>query len=343
MADALANAPAVKDEVGPGTRRAAAVMVGLGPEVAGGLFRLMSENEVRQIARGAKELRNAGPGVVTDALQEFIDSLDGLAGETVAGEHLLRDAATRALGDDLVRRAFDGISPPTPDEVLGPVSHADPESLAMVLAREQPQTIALVLSALGTEKAGAVLAFLPVGIRPSVLRRMALVESVAPEVLKEVGEALAQELKAIVAGGMRKVDGKGVAVELLRQVPSQQQGEVVEQIEREDPDLAGELRTRLFTFEDLSNLLDRDIQTLIKEIDLNQLSVALKGASPGVKDKFFKNMSTRAAQMLADDMQAAGPVRLAIVEKAQADLVLVALDLAQKDRITIVRPADKMI
>jgi len=332
-----------REEIGPGTKRAAAVMLGLGPEIAGTLFRLMNESEVRNIAKGAKELRNAPPSVITDALQKFIEAMEGVGGEVIAGEEVLRNAAARALGDDVVRRAFDGVTPPSPDEVLGPVARADPEALAMVLSREQPQTVALVLSALGTEKAGIVMNFLPPQMRPSVLRRMATVESVSPEVLKEVGDALAGELRAIVAGGMRKVDGKSVAVELLRRVPSSQQTDVVEQIEKEDPNLAVELRQRLFTFEDLANLLDRDIQTLIKEVDLNQLSIALKGATPAVKDKFFKNMSTRAAQMLADDMQAAGPIRLSVVEKAQADLVMTALDLAQKDRITIVRPADKMV
>ncbi len=341
MADSSKGSPG--EEVSSGTRRAAAVMLGLGPEVAGQLFRLMTENEVRLIATGAKALKSSPPSAITDALEQFIASLERVGGEAAAGESLLRDAAARALGDDFVKRAFDGIAPPAPDEVLGPVARADPEALAMVLSREQPQTVALVLSALGAEKAGAVLQFIPSANRPAILKRMASVESVAPEVLKEVGEALAIELRAVVAGGMRKVDGKGVAIELLRQVTSAQQGEVVEFIEAEDPELATELRTKLFTFEDLVNLLDRDVQTLIKETDLNILSVALKGAAQPIKDKFFKNMSTRAAQMLADDMQAAGPVRLSVVEKAQADLVQVALDLAAKDRITIVRPADKMV
>jgi flagellar motor switch protein FliG len=303
----------------------------------------MSEAEVRQIAKGARELRGAAPEVVTEAIEQFLDAMERVGGEAAAGESLLREAAARALSDDVVRRAFDGVAPPPADEVLGPVTRADPESLAMVLSREQPQTVALVLGALGAEKAASVVAFLPPPMRAGVLRRMAAVESVAPEVLKEVGEALSAELRAIVAGGMRRVDGKGVAVELLRRVPGPQQTEVVDQIEKEDPTLAIELRQKLFTFEDLATLLDRDVQALIKEFDLNKLSLALKGASPQVRDKFFKNMSTRAAEMLADDMQAMGPVRLSVVEAAQADLVRVTLDLAQKERITIVRAGDRMV
>lgn len=331
------------ENIGSGTRRAAAVMLGLGPELAATLFRLMSENEVRQIAKGARELRGAAPEVVTEAIESFLDSMERVGGEAAAGESLLREAASRALSDEVVRRAFDGVAPPPAEEVLGPVTRADPESLAMVLSRESAQTIALVLSALGAEKATSVLAYLPVAIRPGVLRRMTTVESVAPEVLREVGEALQAELRAIVAGGMRRVDGRSVAVELLRRVPGKQQTEVVDEIEKDDPALALELRQKLFTFDDLTSLLDRDIQALIKEFDLNKLSIALKGASPAVKEKFFKNMSTRAAEMLADDMQAMGPVRLSVVEAAQADLVRVTLDLAQKERITIVQAGDRMV
>jgi flagellar motor switch protein FliG len=304
----------------------------------------MNEAEVRDIARGAKELRQESPQSVAQALKAFVEAMEKVGGDMASGEDLLRDAASRALGNDAGQRAFDGVVPaPPPDEFLGAIARADSESVAMVLMREQPQTVALVLSALGTEKAAAVMEHLPEAQRSSVLRRMATVESVAPEMLKEVGEALTIELRAIAAGGIRKVDGKTVAVELLRRQAAQQQGEVVSQIERDDPALAAELRSKLFTFEDLGSFSDRDVQTLLKEVQMDRLGLALKGASPAVKNRILKNMSTRAAEMLADDLAAMGPVRLNIVEKAQAEVTQVAQELAVKGRITIVRPADKMV
>jgi flagellar motor switch protein FliG len=175
------------------------------------------------------------------------------------------------------------------------------------------------------------------------LRRLATLDMVAPEVLREVAMALSSDLAASVSVGAKRVDGKGAAVALLRRCAASQQSEVMTEIEKEDPDLAAELRTKLFTFEDLANLSDRDVQTMIREVDMNQLGIALKGATEAVKDKILKNMSGRAAQMLADDIGAMGPVKLSAVEGAQAELVKVAFSLAEQGRITIVGPADKML
>lgn len=329
---------------GRGARQVAAVLLGLGPEVASELFRLLDEDEVRQVAEGARALKKGSANEVPEALKAFIASMEKVGAEAGAGDELLREIAAHALGNDVARRAFDGeLPPPPPDEVLGPIANADPEALAMVLAREQPQTIALVLSALDPERSVEVMDHLPDRLRPGVLRRMATVESVAPEVLREVGQALAQELKAVVAGGMRKLDGKAAALEILRRRPSQEQNDVMASIEEDDPDLADELRTRLFTFGDLIGLADRDIQSLIKELDLSRLGVALKGASPELKDKFIQNMSQRAGQMLAEDLEIMGPVRLSTVEEAQAEVVRLALELSDQGTITVVRPADKML
>jgi flagellar motor switch protein FliG len=248
------------------------------------------------------------------------------------------------LGVDIVRRAFDGVAPPpATDEVLGPVATADPEALAMVLAREQPQTVALVLGAMEASRAGSVLKLIPEAQRPQILRRLATLETVAPEVLREVGYALAGELRAAVSTGMRRFDGKGAAVELLRRTAAAQQTEAVQEIEKDDPELAAELRTKLFTFQDLVNLSDRDIQAFLREVDTSRLGVALKGAAVNVKDKILKNMSSRAAQMLADDIGNMGPVKLADVEMAQGELVKIAFTLAEQGRITVVGPADKMV
>jgi flagellar motor switch protein FliG len=331
-------------EAGPGARRAAAVLLGLGPEVAGPVFRLMGENELRLIALGSKSMKKAGGQNVPDAVRQFVEAMGGSGVEAAAGDDLLREFATKALGNDLARRAFDGVAPPPPpDEVLGPIAQADPESLAMILSREQPQTVALVLSAIDAERAAEVMNNMPEKNRSAIVRRMATIESVAPEVLREVGAALAAELRALVAGGMRKVDGKQAALEILRRSTGAQQAEIVADIEKTDAELAGNLRTKLFTFDDLGSLSDRDLQAVLKEADSSRLTVALKGATQTLRERFMKNMSSRAAQLLADDLAAMGAVKLALVEKAQAEIAAVALSLAERERITIVRLGDKML
>lgn len=353
MADGAAVSPkqaaAAAEAVNPGpppasTVRAAAVLLSLGPDVATQVFKLLDEEEVRCVAAGARELKHAGSGVVLDALKTFVEGMEGLTGDLVAGDEVLREFAENALGVDLARRAFEGsIALPPADEVLGPITEADPEALAMVLAREQPQTVALVLSAMMPERAASVMAHMPEQSRPAIVRRMATVESVAPEVLREVRSALTVELQSVVAEGMRRVDGKGAALEVLRRASAAQQAEVLESIEKDDPNLAAELRAKLFTFDDLTRLTDRDIQTLLKDADPNQLPLALKGASEELRNRLFKNMSSRAAEMLADDVAAMGPVKLSIVEQAQQAMTRLAMELAEKGKITIIRATDKLV
>jgi flagellar motor switch protein FliG len=329
---------------GPGARRVAALMLALGQEMAAELFKNLGEMEVRQIALGAKELKKAGPDVINESLQTFVDSMNDAGVDALAGDEVLRKVVTAVLGPETVKRTFDA-QPPShvPEELLGPVADADAESLAMVLAREQPQTIALVLSSLTPERAALVMDRLPIALRPQVVRRMAVVEAVAPEVLREVRLALTSELQSLVAEGMRRVDGRSAALEILRRSPAAQQTEILANIEKDDPQLSNDLRSKLFTFEDLTRLSDRDLQTLMKDLDMKQVTVALKGGSPEVKDKFLRNMSSRAAELLEDDLSAMGPVKLSEVEAAQSEIAKVAIEAAEKGRITIVRPTDKML
>jgi flagellar motor switch protein FliG len=337
------TAMANDSEVGIGAQRAAAVLLGLGADVAANIFRLLDETAVRQIALGARELRKT-PASVPAALTAFVQAMDSVGGDAAAGDGLLREVAARALGQDAARRAFDGVAQaPIQDEHLGVVSTADPEALATILVREQPQTAALVLGSLDVSRAGLVLKHIPEHQRPQILKRLATLESVDPDVLREVAAALSHELSESISLGTKRVEGKAAAAQLLRRCPAAQQTEVVAEIEKDDPELAADLRARLFTFEDLANLADRDMQTLIREIDMGQLAIALKGAIPAIKDKLMKNMSGRAAQMLSDDIAAMGPVKVAAVEAAQTELVKVAFGLAEQGRIAIVGPADKMV
>ncbi len=346
MPDASAAAPASASvpEGGPGSKRAAAVLLGVGAEAAGHVFRQFGEGELRLVAMGAKGLRRSPPSSVPDALVAFVQAMESPGAAALGGHDVLRDVAARALGDAAARRAFDGVSsPPPPDEALGPVSQADPESLAMVLAHEQAQTVALVISSLDPRRAAAVVEKLPERHRPDILRRMATIDAVSPEVLREIGQALSAELKALVAGGMRRVDGKAIALDILRRCSAQQQSEVIAEIEKDSQPLAAELRGKLFTFEDLKGLADRDLQALLREIETSRLAIALKGATPEVKQKFMSNLSTRAAQMLEDDLAAMGPVKLSTVETAQAEIAKLALEAAQQGRITIVGPTEAML
>lgn len=329
--------------VSVGARRAASILVAIGGESARDMFRQLGEVEIRRIAQAARGLGRASVTEVESALDTFIDALEGLDADLKAGDAVLRQVAASALGEDVARRAFDVVAPAPVDEALGSVTQADPETLAMVLGREQPQTVALVLGVLDPDRAAEVLDYLPEDGRPEILRRMATVEAVSPEVLREVGAALAGELQSAMAGGLRRVEGRVTALALLRRSSRDHQEEVLRAIEQDDPELAGELRAKLFTFEDLLNLTDRDIQLLLKDVDSKNLVVALKGATPSILDKLLRNMSSRAAELVQDDLSAMGPTRLDVVEQAQNVVVQIALRLAEQGKITIVRPSDRLV
>jgi flagellar motor switch protein FliG len=340
----MAESVLAEFQAGPGAQKAAAVLLGLGPDVAAQIFKTLDEDVVERIAAGARDLRR-DPSIVPAALDAFVSAMTSLTADAYGADGFLREATARAMGLDVAKRIFDIPSEPeTPvTETFIQLGEADPEALAMLLSRELPQTAAVVLGIMERQRALAVLKHIPVEARPQIVRRLAMLESVAPEVLREVGQGLTQELSASVPANTQRLDGRAVAVELLRAVPAAQQSDVVGEIEKDDPELAASLRGKLFTFGDLMNLTDRDMQTLIREIDMTQLSTALKGAPDAIKVRFTKNMSSRAGQMLEDEIEAMGPVKLAAVEAAQTELVKVAFGLAEQGRITIVNPNDKMV
>jgi flagellar motor switch protein FliG len=325
----------------PGVR-AAAVLLALGRDAGTAVLKLLSEPDLRKLAQAAKNL-GQNQGVLRPALQDFLAAMDNPThGQVAPGT--LRSWAVGSLDPELISSAFDELPARAPvDEILGPISAADPETLAMVLAREHAQTIALVLSTMPSQRSSEVMQRLPPALHAEVIQRMAKVEAISPELLREVGLVLASEVRAAASGGMRKVEGRANALEILRNKPSAEQGELVKQIEQSDGELAADLRSKLFTFEDIIHLPDRDIQALLKEFDTKVLMVALKGASPEVSAKVLKNMSSRAADMVRDDLAAMGPVRLADVDQAQAQLVVVVTKLATEGRIRIIGPADKMV
>jgi len=329
---------------GPGSQRAAAVLLGLGPEAAAQIFKSLDETTVRMIALGVRSLRKV-PTVIPVALSSFVRTMTGLDADAIVGDSLLREAASKALGQEVARRVFEDLPAPSvaAEEGLSSIANADPEALALLLSREQPQTAAVVLGTVDHNHALAVLKHIPQTQRPAIFRRLANLETVVPEVLQDVGQALSQDLSAAVPANSRKLEGRSIAVNLLRSVPATEQSEVVGEIEKDDPELGALLRSRLFTFDDLVHLTDRDLQTLIREIDMTQLTVALKGAAAQIKDRFLKNMSTRAGQMLEDEISAMGPVKLAAVEAAQAELVKIAFGLAEQGRISIVNPTERMV
>lgn len=327
-----------------GAINVAAVLLALGPDVASPLIDGLDEEQMRLIARGAATLRTAPGGVLNDALQTFVKAMRSEESELAGANTMLQNLLASQMGSELARRVFAENFVPTsePDERMV-LQGVEPQDLALLLARENLQTRALILSVLPPEQASAVLGFMPEDDRAQVLSRMGRLDSVSPEILDELISAIAGEAKSIATRKRMPLDGELQAVEMLKRLEGNARAEAIAELERQDPELAAKIRGKLFAFEDLHKLTDKDIQQLLKEVDTKNLVVALKGATDAVKNKLLGNVSERVRLMILDDLEVMGPVRLSVVEQAQADLVKVVLSLAEEGQITIPDGTEEMV
>jgi len=212
----------------------------------------------------------------------------------------------------------------------------DIKVLASLLAKEHPQTIAVVLSQLSPMRAADVLQYLPENIAVEVTKRLATLENISPEFLGELIENLAEEIRGIgLSGFSQKTNGLVLAAEVLNLLDKKITDKILNKIEQEDKYLAERIKDKMFVFEDIEKLGNRDIVEILKAVNKNTLMVALKGASDAIKGKFFSNMSNKAATIMKEDMEAMGPVRVSEVEKAQKEIIAVIKKLADEGKIDL--------
>jgi flagellar motor switch protein FliG len=221
------------------------------------------------------------------------------------------------------------------------VRHTDPQQLLSFIQNEHPQTIALILSYLSPEQSALVLGGLPPSSQWDVARRIAKMDRITPEVLREVERVLERKLSTVMGQDFTIAGGIDAVVNLINRVDRGTERNIIEALEEQDPELAEEIKKRLFMFDDIGGMDDRSLQRVLREIDLKDLGLALKGASEDLRQKFFKNMSKRAADMLKEDMEFMGPVRVRMVEEAQQKIVNVVRSLEEAGEIVIARSGEE--
>ena len=319
-----------------GSRKAAILLLAVGDEVAREIFKRLSEEEMRRLGQAAARLREIEAKEVVEVLEEFRETFGGGFIPALGADGVFRVMVERALGGD---RARDLLTPARHEEPFAFCAQIEPGTLAMVLGREHPQTVAIVLSALKAEVSAQVLEKLGAQVSAQVVFRMAHLGSVNPEVIADISATLREEFEAMGAFRRRgeSIKGQDIAVEILKKLPQQETDEVLLQIEATDTGFAQSLRGKLFIFEDLAALDPRTMQRLLREVDSKLLSVALKGAEARIQETFFGAMSSRASEMLRDDMEAGGPMRLADVEAAQQEILEVAMRLEAEGVILLPR------
>lgn len=320
-----------------GRQKAAVLLISLGPEKSAQLFSHLSDDEIEELTLEIANMRKVDPSEKEGILEEFYQVC--LAQEFVSegGIGYAKEVLEKAMGS---QKALEIINKLTASLQVRPfdfVRKADASQLLNFIQNEHPQTLALILSYLNPGQASSILAALPQDKQADVAQRIALMESTSPEVIKEVELVLERKLSSMVTQDYAATGGIQAIVDILNSVDRGTEKFIMETLEIQNADLAEEIRKRMFVFEDIINLDSVSIQRFIREIDNNDLSVACKGATEEVRDVIFSNMSKRMAEMLKEDMEFMGPVRLRDVEEAQQKIVNVIRKLEEAGEIIIAR------
>jgi flagellar motor switch protein FliG len=324
-----------------GRQKAAIFLVSLGSEVSSEIFKHLREDEIEQLTFEIARLDRIEPEDRDKVLQEFQEMM--MAQEFIqnGGIDYARDVLERALG---TQKAIDIVNRLTSSLQVRPfdfIRRTDPSHLLNFIQGEHPQTIALILAYLDSQKAALILGGLPHQIQADVAKRIAQMDRTSPDVLREVERVLERKLSTLASEDFTSAGGIDSIVEVLNNVDRGTEKIIIEALEEEDPELAEEIKKRMFVFEDIVLLDDRSIQKVLREVDTQDLAKALKGVDADVQEKIYRNMSKRASALLREDMDFMGPIRLRDVEESQQKIVNIIRKLEESGDIIVARAGEE--
>ena len=322
-----------------GVQKIAVLLLAMGDKFTADVFKRLDKQEIALISHAIVELEPVPKDMVESVLQEFHESLvegvDMVSGGTDAVKRLL----AKNLDPETAKYVMDSLSldsGPMPFRELESVS---PRLLSQILRNEHPQTLALILGHMQSDQAAGLLSNLPAGARAEVLMRLARLEAVPEDMVLEVDKVLQSQLIAMGGKEGKKVGGVQSVAEILNSVDRATEEEVLSEIEETSAQMAEDIRNLMFVFEDCKELDDRSVRELLKEISNEDLMMALRGSTDDLKDKFFKNMSERAANMIREELEYMGPTKLSDVEAAQQGIVRSVRRLEAEGKVTVSRGA----
>lgn len=323
-----------------GRQKAAIFLVTLGSDVSAEIFKHLREDEIEQLTFEIARIEIVEPEDRDKVLMEFQELMMAKDFISTGGIDYAKDLLEKAVGG---QRATEIINKLTSSLQVRPfdfIRRTDPAHLLNFIQGEHPQTIALILAYLDANKSSNILSQLPHEIQSEVAKRIAIMDRTSPEVLREVERVLEKKLSTLASEDYTAAGGIETIVEVLNLVDRSTERTILETLEEEDPDLAEEIKKRMFVFEDIVLLGDKDIQKVLREVDSTELAKALKGVNSEVQDKIFRNMSKRASAVLKEDMDFMGPIRLKDVEESQQKIVSIIRKLEDAGDITIARAGE---
>ena len=334
----IENAEEESNEI-PLMQKVAIVMVALGEDTSGEVLKHLDDYEIEDITQAIAGLKSIAPELIDTALVDFEQHL--MAGEWISqgGIDFARSALERAVGPRKAQEILDRVSNKVSSGFYM-LKDVAPEQIAPFISHEHPQTVALILSQLETVQASGILAQLPERLQSDVAFRLATMEgNVTPRAIKQVEESLAASLRDIL-GGNQDVGGPKAVADILNLTGSSVEKNVLDHMDAEDSEVAESVRNLMFVFEDINKISERDMQTLMKDIETKDLVPALKTASDELKEKFLNSVSERNREMIKEEMEIAGPMRQSEVEEVQMKIVQQVRQLEEQGQITILRGDD---
>ena len=321
----------------PGLQKAAILMVLLGEEAASNIYRNLSEADVQRLTQRIAELERVKPEAALSVLEEYHQLILTQSYLAEGGPEYAQKLLVKAFGENGAKQLLDQVSKAMEMSVgqLESLQKVDPQQLAKFLETEHPQTIALILAHLHARQASALLLRLPEEIRAETIKRLAQLRQFSPEVAQKVSLSLHKRLESLGEQSRRAYAGIKGAADLLNQLDPNASKSILESIEQEDPKMALGIRNLMFTFEDLLGVPETGIRELLGQLDKKTLAMALRGASEELKNLIFKSMSTRAVDMLKEDMEVLGPVRTKDVHQAQHEIVEMARKLEAEGKLVL--------
>jgi len=327
----MASKPAELD----GTQRAAILLMSLGEQDAANLLKQLDAKDVQKLGMAMAELKEVSRDQMTSVLETFIGVVDGKADMASGSQEYVRRVLTQAVGKQKTELLLDRVSTGQTGQGIEALKWMEAKAVAQIISGEHPQIAAIVLSHLEPEQSAAILPLLTEEMRTEVLMRIASLNEVPQSALTELDQLVEKQANATSPVPLRKIGGARSVANILNAMEKEKSGEELGKIEKADTEMHGQIKDLLFIFDNLLDVDDRGIQALLREVGSDTLAVALRGAEPDVQDKILKNMSKRAAEILKDDMEARGPVKLADVEAAQKEIVVIAQRLAEEGTITL--------
>lgn len=327
-----------------GKQKAAILLVSLGNELAAEVFKHLKDEEIEQLTLEIAKLHKVDAATKDRVFEEFNQMMVAQKYISQGGINFAKEILEKALGENKALEIIKKLTSSLQVKPFDFIQRTEPAQILNFISNEHPQTIALIISYLPPQKAGQIISELPPEKQAEIAKRIALMDRTSPEMIREVERVLERKLSSVMGQDYTSTGGVDALVEILNNVDRGTEKTITEALEAQEPELAEEVKKRMFVFEDIILLDDKGIQMVLREVDMKELGLALKGSSDEVKEKIFKNLSKRAAEMLKEDMEYMGPVRIKDVQDSQQKVVNVIRKLEESGEIVIARGSeDEMI